>query len=250
MKHFIDINCDLGEGKFISHCKHDAQIMAYISRCNIACGGHAGSLRSIRLSLQNAQSHDIQAGAHPGYQDSENFGRLSQSLPWFRLRDMLEPQIQLISDIAAQENIILHHIKLHGALYNDTERNPQQADHIAHWVSQHHSHLTVIGLAGGCLEKACAKWNQSFIREGFMDRRYLKNGQLSPRILPDSVINTPEDAISQAMALALGENIPTLDGGILNIPVDTICLHGDNPHSLELASALHQRLQESGFTLC
>ena len=119
---YIDINCDLGEGKSLIDCEHDAMLMPYISSCNIACGGHAGNESIIKQSLLNAQKNGLKIGAHPGYEDKENFGRVSLDIKSEDLVSSIKKQLSLFLNISNQLGISIHHIKFHGALYNDLER--------------------------------------------------------------------------------------------------------------------------------
>jgi len=246
---FIDINCDLGEGTTEQDCLQDAQIMPFISRCNIACGGHAGNDLTMTLSLKNSTIHNIKAGIHPGYEDRDNFGRVSLKQPIDVLIDSLNNQIKRLSAIAQEQRVILHHIKFHGALYNDIEQQFELADALANFLYQHYPLYTVIGLSGGLFQKACIATGLNFIAEGFIDRRYKANGKLTPRSEDGAVIVDQSESLTQAKALALGAEIKTSDQKFISPVVKTLCLHGDNPNAVVIAQALSNSLKDSGISI-
>lgn len=245
----IDINCDLGEGEDTEDCQQDALLMPYISSCNIACGGHAGNQQTIQLSLLNAQKHQLKIGAHPGYPDKDNFGRKSLSLSSEKLNRSLREQIDWLITIGLENNIHLKHIKLHGALYNDVEKDKLLASQIAKLFRQHYSNYKIVGLADGKLEEACQEESLEFIAEGFMDRVYLSNGQLTPRKQAGAVIQDIQAVINQAIALAKNARITTSDKQKISPKVETICLHGDNPKALTIIKNLTRAFKESGINI-
>ncbi|WP_066967144.1 5-oxoprolinase subunit PxpA [Microbulbifer sp. Q7] len=246
----IDINCDLGEGNNEDDCARDARLMRYISRCNIACGGHAGNATTMSLSLQNARKAGIAAGAHPGYPDRENFGRSTLALPREELLHSVYEQIHDLQAIAAVEQVPLTHIKLHGALYNDAEADDRLAEDLVGLIAQAFPGLTILGLANGAMERAAKKYRQPLLREGFMDRRYLNDHQLAPRSMPGAVIEDFTQCLKQVTALATGQPFTGIEEHPLQFSVDSLCLHGDNPQAESIAQALHHALLRAGITLC
>ncbi|WP_299596239.1 5-oxoprolinase subunit PxpA [uncultured Microbulbifer sp.] len=246
----IDINCDLGEGSDDADCARDARLMQFISRCNIACGGHAGNARTMALSLQNARKNGIAAGAHPGYPDPENFGRTSLAMSRQDLLASLRDQIHALQKLAAEEQVALSHIKLHGALYNDAESDEGLAEALVQMIAREFPELEILALANAALERAAFKYRHPVLREGFMDRRYLNDHQLSPRNLPGAVIHDFEQCRKQVLALARGEPFLSINGEPLQFSVDTLCLHGDNPHAESIAQQLQQALLRAGIRTC
>jgi UPF0271 protein len=240
----IDINCDLGEGANKQDCDQDALLMPYISSCNIACGGHAGNDFTIKESLKNANYHQLKIGAHPGYPDRENFGRITLDLSKQRLKESLITQIDNLLDIADQENIPIHHIKFHGALYNDLENNPFLALEVATMMKQNYPSKKVIGLAGGELQKSCENIGLEFLAEGFVDRSYLSNGKLTPRTEAGALIEDQNISVDQAIALATNKTIKSIDNQAISPQVDTICLHGDNPLAIPLIKKINLAFDE------
>lgn len=251
MKHLktIDINCDLGEGESMSDCDNDALLMPYISRCNIACGGHAGNQITMHQSLVNAAKNKLIIGAHPGYPDPQNFGRLSVAITWSELQASLKQQIDQLNLLAIDLKIKLDHIKFHGALYNDIEADETLASSIASFCFQNYPSLKILGLANGKLAPVCKQLGIRFIAEGFMDRSYRSNGNLTPRTQKDALLSEPNKVIEQAVSLATRGFIDTNDKQTIRLIVDSICLHGDNVNALKIAKTLHQTLTKFGFEI-
>ncbi|USD22063.1 5-oxoprolinase subunit PxpA [Microbulbifer variabilis] len=245
----IDINCDLGEGSDLKSCIRDTQIMPFISRCNIACGAHAGNRDIMRLSIFNAQKHHLKIGAHPGYPDRENFGRKSVKLPINLLLDSLFQQIEQLQSLTTEAGVLLDHVKLHGALYNDAEADRLLSKEIISLFAKEYPSLKIIGLANGAMESVAIEKQCTFYREGFIDRHYLNKEKLAPRNLPGSVLNNIENCLERAIALAKGTDFTSYYGTPLKFSVDTICLHGDNPAALKIAKALVKHLQHHGLNI-
>ena len=246
-QHYIDINCDLGEGQTRADCEQDALLMPYLSRCNIACGAHAGNEETMLQTLINAKQHGILCGAHPGYADPNNFGRVSLALKTDDIIESVLAQIQHLEQIAAQVGQNLVHIKLHGALYNDAEKSPELAVTLCGCLAKQFPYLSIIGLAGGAMQVAAKKQGLPFLREGFIDRAYLANGQLAPRTLSGSVYKNTEQCIAQVLAIVQQQAMTTLDGSTLLVEVDTLCLHGDSPIAYDLSTALPTEMARVGY---
>lgn len=245
----IDLNCDLGEGTTEKDCIRDAEIMRHISSCNIACGGHAGNELTMRLSLQNAVKNNLKIGAHPGYEDKANFGRVSLEQPLGKLIHSINTQIKTLIEQANCQDIKLHHIKFHGALYNDVENNKSLADAMANFLFKHYQHLKVFGLAGGFFEKSCTDIGLTFVPEGFIDRRYLSNGKLTPRTMDGAVIHNISESLAQAKALASRQPVVTINQQSIALKAETLCLHGDNPDAVNIAKSLVETLKNSGIAI-
>ena len=242
----VDINCDLGEGNTAADCTRDALLMPFISRCNIACGGHAGNDDTMALSIDNAMANGLAIGAHPSYPDRDNFGRHSLAIARPQLLDAVAAQIERLSTIAAHRHATLDHIKLHGALYNDAEADPALAISLLEMLKSRFPTLKILGLANAATEQAAHTVGMPFLREGFMDRRYLNNHQLSPRSMQGAVIDDFTQCLQQTLALIRGETFLSIHGEPLRFTADSICLHGDNIHAPEIATRLHRALQRAG----
>jgi 5-oxoprolinase (ATP-hydrolysing) subunit A len=225
----IDLNSDLGEG-----CGADDQLMPLISSANVSCGFHAGSVATAHEALLLAARHGVQVGAHPGYADRENFGRLEQTMTETDIYALCLYQIGALAGLARDTGLPLRYIKPHGALYNQACREDGYARPIvaaaARWG------LPLLALPGSRLE-ALARGQVGFVAEGFADRRYLANGNLVPRSRPDAFVHDPSEALKQAEWL------------IRERGVRSLCVHGDNPEALVFVRTLREGLTEKGYSI-
>jgi UPF0271 protein len=232
----LDINCDLGEGY-----EHDSAIMPLIQSCNIACGGHAGDEKTIRRTIRLAKKNGVKIGAHPSYPDRENFGRKKMDISSEKLSESLLEQIDLFAEIARQENTPFHHIKLHGALYNEACQDQEMAEVILRVLEQ----LSVIpklytpqhSILGNL-----ASDQFEVIHEVFIDRRYQDNLQLKPRNEKGALILGKEDAWKQYYAFMVGQKVRTETGKWLPLNAQTACIHGDSPQALTQLRYIQQQL--------
>ncbi|MEO8458926.1 MAG: 5-oxoprolinase subunit PxpA [Dokdonella sp.] len=229
----IDFNCDLGEG-----CGNDAAIIPLISSANIACGAHAGDTASMRATLRLCREHGVAAGAHPGYVDREHFGRHDLALEKSEITKLIRSQLATIAAIAKEEDIALVHVKPHGALYNQAARDPLLADAIADAVRAFNQSLILIGLAGSELPRAGERAGLRVAHEAFADRLDRADGSLVPRSQANAVIDSVDDAVAQALAIAQGQPIIAADGALIELHADTICLHGDGADAVAFARHL------------
>ncbi len=235
----IDINCDLGEG-----VGSDAAIMPYISSANVACGYHAGNDRLMEEAIVLALKHGVAIGAHPGYPDKENFGRVAQDLPASEIYKLVSDQILLFQTKVKKAGSALHHVKAHGALYNQAAENSEIANAIARAINDIDSQMIWIGLANSEMERAAQKTGLKFAAEAFADRAYAADGLLLSRNKEGAVIHDVDVCKERVMMLANGK-VKDVNGNILNLRADTICVHGDNQNALEMVKAIHQHLKEN-----
>ena len=245
----IDINCDLGEGVSERDCAADALLMPYISSCNIACGGHAGNEITMNLCVRNAKAHDLKIGAHPGYPDRENFGRLSLTLNIEELKQSLEQQLAQLEIALTKNTAKLYHIKFHGALYNDIESDYTLTLELAKFCKKNYPEQKLLGLANGNLSIACNEIGYAFISEAFMDRAYCANGKLVPRKEEKAVHNDKSTIVKQALSIAIEQSAHTIKGDRIEIAADSICLHGDNPKALAIAKSVYEAMLDVGIKI-
>jgi len=239
----IDLNADVGEGE------DDLPLYALVSSVNVACGAHAGDDDSMMRAVDLAKAHRVAVGAHPGYADRASKGRVAMDLPPAEVRDLLLSQIERLSLIARRHRMGLAHVKPHGALYNEAATDLWLAATIARTVKEAHPMLRLFGLARSFLPIAGRAAKLAVAEEGFADRRYRSDGTLAPRGAPDALITKPDEAAAQALAIARGIPIETVDGGTVSITVSTICLHADTPGAVENARATRRALEGAGFTI-
>ncbi len=225
----IDLNCDLGEG-----IGSEEAIIPYITSANIACGFHAGDEQTMRETIRLAKRFGVNAGAHPSWDDRENFGRKEMNIPHDEAEKLVFEQIQKLAAIAKKEGAALTHVKPHGALYNQAAKDIELARAIARAVKNFGGGLILVGLAGSRLIEAGREAGITVAAEGFPDRGYNPDGTLMPRSLPGALIESPEEAARHAVEL------------IQTMRLDTLCLHGDHPTAAQNARILRQALEKNG----
>lgn len=241
----IDLNADLGEGS-----GNDAALMAVITSCNIACGGHAGDERSMRQALQLALRHNVAAGAHPSFPDREAFGRAPSALSGQALRDALAQQIRTLKGLAGDVGVTLRHLKPHGALYNMAATDAALAMDIVQVLNTEMPGAKLVGPPRSLLQEVALASGVGFIAEGFADRAYEASGQLRSRSMEGAVLTGREAQVKQARELALQRQVTTFDGSALALRIDTICVHGDTANAVEAATFIRSSLEDHGVTIC
>ena len=227
----IELNADVGEGG------PDALLMPHVQRVSIACGGHVGDAVSMRAALVLARKHELMAGAHPSYPDAANFGRRAMTAKAVDLTRWVVEQTRALQAVAEELEMKLFHVKPHGALYNRAAVDKETALAVI-GAMQELEGLALVALAGSPLVDWARAAGLNVLEEAFADRRYLSEGQLAPRSLPGAVIVDPDEVCAQAQKIAAGVAFNTLDGGLLQVRADTLCLHGEGPQAAELARLL------------
>ncbi len=243
MRLVIDLNSDLGEG-----AGNDAAIMPFVTSANIACGAHAGDDATMRETIALALRHGVAVGAHPGYRDRENFGRVALELPREQLLDDLRSQVAALRSAATEAGTALAHVKAHGALYNRGEREASVAEIIVESVRPWPG-LRLFVPPGSAMERAARASGTPVAREGFVDRAYEPDGTLRSRRLPGAVLDDPAAAAAQALSLARDGGVRAFDGSFLALEVDTLCLHGDAPAAPRVARAVREALDAAGIAV-
>ncbi len=217
----ININSDLGEG-----VGDDAGILPHIDSANVACGVHAGSALVSLATVKRCRELGVEVGAHPGYDDRENFGRIEVPMPAAEIGALVRFQVMALAAVAD-----LGYIKAHGALYHRAQADPEVADAIARLAAE--LGVALMGQPGFELVAAAKRAGVPAIREGFADRAYLPDGKLAPRSQPGSVLK-PAEAADQAIRFARSGDF------------DSICIHGDSPGAREVAASIRQALRSAG----
>jgi UPF0271 protein len=234
----IDINCDMGEGM-----GNESYVMPFISSANIACGGHAGTAESIKRTIEIAQKNNVAIGAHPSYNDKENFGRVSQFISVLELAELIAEQYYQFEKIAIQMGTPIHHVKLHGALYNDCAKDALLSKTFIQTIQAIDPTLIIYGLSGSHTIQEAIMAGQPFAREAFADRTYQNNGQLTPRYLDHAMIDETEQVINQVTTLIKQNKVVSIQGDIIDLKVDTICIHGDGPNAIAFSAAIFEALK-------
>lgn len=247
MTQTIDLNADLGE--MPESQDRDIAILDIVSSCNIACGGHAGSADSMATMLAAAKARGVAAGAHPSYPDRANFGRQSIDITPDALADSIVQQLTAYAEAARDAGHAVHHVKPHGALYNDMADDIDLAMAVAHACAQVFPGAALVGLAGSAVRRAAQAAGLPFIAEAFVDRRYTPRARLLSRSEPGAVLADPLERADQAVALATGAAIVASDGSALTIRAGSLCLHSDSEAALESASAIRAALEQASLTI-
>jgi UPF0271 protein len=220
----IDLNCDMGE---LEDAAHEAGLMEYITSANIACGGHAGDDETMERTARLALARGVRIGAHPSYPDRAHFGRVEVALSAVE-------QIERLERVAQKLGARLTHVKPHGALYNVAARNEEVARAIGIAAARWRADATLFGLAGSAALDVWRGMGLTAAAEAFADRRYEADGSLRSRHFGDALITDPGEAAAQAVRLARGG------------AVQTICVHGDTPHAVEILKACREALRSAG----
>ncbi len=240
----IDLNADLGEGE-----RHDAAIMPLISSCNIACGGHAGDPASMAQTLDLAARHEVRCGAHPSYPDRAGFGRRTIKMGTDDLKHSLNEQIGRLAALAYERGQHLTHLKPHGALYDDAAQDEGLADLVLSCAASLGFDTQLIGPPDSALERAASRAGLRFVSEGFIDRAYASDGSLVPRDKPGAVLSSLNARLKQALSLIQTGRVSTQSGESIDLPAQTLCLHGDSDSALETAIALRALLEERSISV-
>jgi UPF0271 protein len=224
----IDLNCDMGE---LPDAAHEAALMEHITSANIACGGHAGDRETMERTVRLALAHGVNIGAHPGYPDRENFGRVEMPMSPTEIAATVSEQIVRLDAVVRRLGGRIVHVKPHGALYNVAVRNAEVARAIAGGVAAWGKHVPLFGLAGSPMLDIWREMGFAVAAEGFADRRYEPDGTLRSRKLPGALIPDPVKAAAQAVRLAT-EGV-----------AQTICVHGDTPGAVAILKACREALE-------
>jgi 5-oxoprolinase (ATP-hydrolysing) subunit A len=246
----IDLNCDMGELPEAIADGTQESLMASITSVNVACGGHAGDERTMKTTVEQALRWKLAIGAHPGYPDRANFGRLELKLPIDEIAASVFEQVRAMAGIAAGCGARLAHVKPHGALYNQAVRNRELADAIAKGVARWSRDVVLVGLAGSPMLDVFRKAGFAVAAEAFADRRYEPDGTLRSRKFEDALIPDPAEAGRQALRIVERGVVIACDGTKVSVDAQTLCIHGDTPGAPEIAAKVARTLREAGVTLC
>jgi UPF0271 protein len=233
----IDINCDMGEFEEAIADGTQESLMPHLTSVNIACGGHAGSDATMRMTVEQGMRYGLALGAHPGYPDRTNFGRVELVMPRDALMDSIASQVSALADVVERAGGTIVHVKPHGALYNQAVKNRELARSFAEAVARISTGLVLVGLAGSPMLDEFRETGFAVAAEAFADRRYEPDGTLRSRKFDDALIREPAEAAAQALRI-LSEGT-----------ADTICIHGDTPGAPEIAAAVAHALRLRGARL-
>ncbi|WP_254425107.1 5-oxoprolinase subunit PxpA [Rhodanobacter sp. B04] len=245
----IDLNGDLGESFGAWRMGDDDALLALLSSANIACGFHAGDPEIMRHTVAQAVAHGVAIGAHVSLPDLQGFGRREMNVTPAEAHALTLYQIGALHAFTRAAGTRLTHVKPHGALYNMAARDAVLANAIARAVRDFDPQLRLFGLAGSALVEAGKVLGLAVAAEAFVDRRYRADGSLQPRREAGAVIEDMDRALAQALGIARDGVAHTLDGQRVPLHADTLCLHGDGAHAVQLARKLRNELEAAGLRI-
>ena len=238
----MDINSDMGELNRLLADRTYEKLMDHVTSINVACGGHAGDEAMMTVMVLMAKEIGVNVGAHPGYPDKENFGRINMDMDGNQLLVSVRDQIQLLVDIGVDNGLELTHVKPHGALYNRTVNDEEVAQSIGEAIIQVNPALKVMGLAGSQMLTVFDALGLDTMAEAFADRTYESDGTLRDRKFDDALITNPEKAALQAKMMMKGKAI-AVDGSEVPIDAQTLCIHSDTPNAVAIARAVREEIK-------
>jgi UPF0271 protein len=247
----IDINCDMGESTDLwPYCiDNDMALLPYITSANIACGFHAGDAHTMHELVDAALLAGVVVGAHPGFDDRQNFGRTNRQLPPAKIYDLIICQLGALDAFLKINGTKLHHIKPHGALYNMSASDAVMATAVCQAVKDYDAGLILYGLSGSILAKTATDLQLPFCPEVFADRTYQEDGSLTPRSLPDALIENEAQCLQQVIQMAKFGKVQTVSNKTINVQAGTVCIHSDGAHALAFAKLIYHALQEKGIEI-
>jgi UPF0271 protein len=238
MKQKIDLNSDMGEGFGVWEMGNDLALLDYIDSTNIACGWHAGDPERMKKLVAAALDKQVLIGAHPSLPDLMGFGRREMAITPSDAYNFVLYQAGALQAFIRAQGGMLHHVKPHGALYNQAAKDKGLALAIAQAVKDLGDGIILYGLASSCFVEAAKEIGIPLWQEVFADRRYTSEGYLVPRTQPGALIESEDQAAAQALRMAQKGEVVALDGSIIKVQADTLCIHGDSPTALDFAKKI------------
>jgi len=249
MRKTIDLNCDMGESFGAWRMGDDEAVLAHVTSANIACGFHAGDPGTIRHTVQAALARGVAVGAHPSLPDLAGFGRREMRIAPEEAYELVLYQAGAVAAFVRAAGGTLHHVKPHGALYNMAARDRKLADAIACAVRDFDRDLVLYGLAGSELIRAGQSAGIPVANEVFADRTYQRDGSLTPRSRPDALIQDVEASLAQVRRMVEDRQVKAVDGTLVAIEPDTLCIHGDAPQAAVFAARIRAELDSAGVAV-
>jgi UPF0271 protein len=237
----IDLNCDVGEGM-----NNEAELMPFLSSCNIACGVHAGDDKTIEEVVQLAINHDVAIGAHPSFDDRANFGRTEMNISSDQLSELIQDQVLKLKTKTEALGGKLRYVKPHGALYNMAARSAEISEVIINGLLEIDSSLCLMGLSGSAMQHTSVG-KIGFIAEGFADRKYATAYSLKARKYGGLI--TDFEMISTQLKFLLESGQIQTDEGMKPLNVQSLCLHGDTPYAVMLVARIHELILSMGYKI-
>ncbi|WP_082072102.1 LamB/YcsF family protein [Pseudarthrobacter chlorophenolicus] len=245
----IDLNSDVGESFGRWTLGDDAAMFSSVSSANVACGFHAGDPTVIRRTCRNAAEAGVVIGAHVGYRDLAGFGRRFLDISPGELADDVVYQIGALQALAAVEGTKVQYVKPHGGLYNAIVSHTAQARAVVDAVKSVDPGLPIMGLPGSEVLRLAEEAGLRAVTEAFADRAYNPDGTLVSRTQPGAVLHDPAEVAEHVLRMATEQSVRTIDGSILKIRAESICVHGDSPGAVAMATAVKSALADAGISI-
>ena len=245
----ININCDLGEKSKFHSIENDPELLNIVNSANIACGYHAGDEQTMAMVIKISKKNGVSVGAHPSFNDPENFGRKRMDLNSSEVKKLIIDQYEILQGVAQKYDENVTHIKPHGALNNMACEDLELATILAKTIHEIDKDIIYLVPTGSKMEIAAKKFNMNIACEIFADRNYEDDGNLISRKKPNALITDPEQAKKHVLSMIQNQAINCLSGKQIPCAVDSICIHGDNISSLATAKSIKNNLVENGLAL-
>ena len=245
----ININCDLGEKSKLHNNENDPYLLGIVNSANVACGYHAGDEETMDQVIKISKENGVSIGAHPSFDDPDNFGRKRMNLSSSEVRKLIIDQYEILQRIAFDHNENVTHIKPHGALNNMACEDLELATTIAKAVNEIGKDIIYLVPTGSKMEIAAKKLNMKIACEIFADRNYEDDGNLVSRSKPNALITDPEQAKKHVLSMVQNQALNCLSGKQIPCEIDSVCIHGDNKSALATAKSIKDNLQDNGLKL-
>jgi len=245
----ININCDLGEKSKFHSTENDLKLLNIVNSANIACGYHAGDEQTMDMVIQISKKNGVSIGAHPSFNDPENFGRQRINLSSSEVRKLIIDQYEILQKIADNYGEKVTHMKPHGALNNMACEDIGLATTLANAINEISKDLIYLVPTGSKMEEAAKKFNMKIACEIFADRNYEDDGNLVSRKKPYALISNPEEAQKHVLNMVKNQSLNCHSGKQIPCEIDSVCIHGDNESSLATAKLIKNNLLENDLKL-
>ena len=245
----ININCDLGEKSKHHSNKYDSDLLNIVNSANVACGYHAGDDESMNQVVEISKKNGVSIGAHPSFNDPENFGRKRMNLSSSEIRKLIIDQYAILQEIASKHGETVTHIKPHGALNNMACEDIELATTLAKSINEISKDLIYLVPTGSKMEEAAKKLNMKIACEIFADRNYEDDGNLVSRKKQNALITDPDEAKKHVLIMVQNQALNCLSGKKIPCGIDSVCIHGDNESSLATAKSIRDNLLDNGLYL-
>ena len=245
----ININCDLGEKSKLHNNENDPFLLGIVNSANVACGYHAGDEETMDQVIKISKDNNVSVGAHPSFNDPDNFGRKRMNLSSSEIKKLIIDQYEILQRIAFNHNENVTHIKPHGALNNMACEDLELATTIAKAVNEIDKDMIYLVPTGSKMEIAAKKLGMKIACEIFADRNYEDDGNLVSRSKPNALITDPEKAKKHVLSMVKNQAINCHSGKQIPCEIDSVCIHGDNSSSLATAKSIKNNLLDNGLDL-